>query len=59
VGSNELRQAVDMTELTGVPTLCWFATGDAARAIEAMSEHEHCVLVDRISKECGLATWDA
>ena len=59
VGSHQLRQAVDMTELTGVPTLCWFATGDAARAIETMSEHEQCVLVDRISNECGLATWDA
>jgi monoamine oxidase len=55
----EVWQAVDMTELTKVPTLCWFATGDPARAIEEMSEHEQCVLVDRVSKECGLTTWDA
>ena len=54
----ELRQAVDMTELTGAPTLCWFATGDPARAIEQMSEHEQCVLVDRVSKECKLTAWD-
>jgi predicted NAD/FAD-dependent oxidoreductase/GNAT superfamily N-acetyltransferase len=58
VGTDELRQAVDMTALTEVPTLCWFATGDAARAIEAMSEHEQCVLVDRVSRECGVTTWD-
>jgi predicted NAD/FAD-dependent oxidoreductase len=54
----ELRLAVDITELTGVPVLCWFATGDAARRIEHMSEHEQCVLVDRVSKECGLTVWD-
>jgi hypothetical protein len=58
VGS-ELWAAVDMTELTHVPTLCWFATGDPARAIETMSEHEQCVLVDRVSRECGVTTWDA
>jgi predicted NAD/FAD-dependent oxidoreductase/GNAT superfamily N-acetyltransferase len=58
VGS-ELWQAVDMTELTEVPTLCWFATGAAAREIETMSEHEQCVLVDRISRECGVTKWDA
>jgi monoamine oxidase len=58
VGS-ELWAAVDMTELTHVPTLCWFATGDHARAIETMSEHEQCVLVDRVSRECGVTTWDA
>jgi monoamine oxidase len=55
----EVWQAVDVTELTGVPTLCWFATGDAAREIEAMSEHEQCVLVDRVSRACRLTTWDA
>ena len=57
VGSDELRQAVDVTDATGVPTLCWFATGNAARAIETMSEHEQCVLVDRITRECGLSAW--
>jgi polyamine oxidase len=57
IGS-ELWQAVDMTPLTEVPTLCWFATGDAARAIEAMTEHEQCLLVDRVSHHCGVTTWD-
>jgi monoamine oxidase len=57
VGSDELRQAVDVTDVTGVPTLCWFATGNAARAIETMSEHDQCVLVDRLTRECGLASW--
>jgi monoamine oxidase len=55
----EVWQAVDMTALTQVPTLCWFATGDAARGIEQMTEHEQCVLIDRISRDCGLTTWDA
>lgn len=55
----DVWQAVDMTELTKEPALCWFATGDAALAIETMSEHEQCVLVDRISRDCGLTTWDA
>jgi monoamine oxidase len=53
-GTDELELAVDVTEVTGVPTLCWFATGDAARSIEAMSEHDQCALVDRVSRLCGL-----
>jgi monoamine oxidase/GNAT superfamily N-acetyltransferase len=57
VGSDQLRQAVDMTALTAVPTLCWFATGDVAASIELMSEHELCLLVDRVSAECGLTDW--
>lgn len=55
----EVWQAVDMTALTEVPTLCWFATGEAARAIEAMTEHEQCVMIDRVSRDCGLTDWDA
>ena len=47
-----------MTALTTVPTLCWFATGNAAREIETMTEHEQCVLIDRISRDCGLTTWE-
>ena len=38
-----------MTELTGAPTLCWFATGDAAGGIEAMTEHEQCAMIDGIT----------
>jgi monoamine oxidase len=55
----DVWQAVDMTALTDVPTLCWFATGDAARRIEQMTEHEQCVLIDRTSRTCRLTDWDA
>ena len=48
-----------MTDATGVPTLCWFTTGDAARAVEAMTEHEQCVMADRIARDSGLLDWDA
>ena len=52
-----LRQAADMTALTGTPTLCWFATGDTARAIETMTEHEQCQLVDQVTHDTGLISW--
>lgn len=45
---------VDMSALTGVPTLCWFAVGEAARAIERMSEDERCRLVDDFAERCQL-----
>ena len=50
----DLQLAVDMTPLTGMPVLCWFATGDAARRIEQMTEAECCELADRIARESGL-----
>lgn len=50
--------AVDVTALAGTPALCWFAVGDAARAIEGMSDDERCELVDRAARDCGLTTWD-
>ncbi|MEQ1874970.1 MAG: GNAT family N-acetyltransferase [Ilumatobacteraceae bacterium] len=50
----DLQIAVDMTPLTGTPVLCWFATGEAARRIERLTEHECCELVDRVARECGL-----
>jgi polyamine oxidase len=49
------RIAVDMTPLTGTPSLCWFATGEVARAVEAMSEPELLDLVDRTALDVGLA----
>jgi polyamine oxidase len=49
------RIAVDMTPLTGTPSLCWFATGEVARAVEAMSEGELLDLVDRTALDVGLA----
>jgi monoamine oxidase len=50
----DLQIAVDMTPLTGTPVLCWFATGEAARRIEQLTEHERCELVDRVARECEL-----
>lgn len=50
----ELLIAVDMTPLTGTPVLCWFATGEAARRIETLTEDECCRLADRVALECGL-----
>lgn len=50
----DLQVAVDMTAMTGTPVLCWFATGDVARRIETLTEHECCELVDRVALECGL-----
>jgi polyamine oxidase len=49
------RIAVDMTALTGTPSLCWFATGDVARAVETMSEPDLIDLVDRTAVDVGLA----
>jgi polyamine oxidase len=57
-GGDSLRQAADMTALTGVPCLCWFATGDAARRIETMPEHEQCQLIDEVGRRSGLVAWD-
>lgn len=50
----DLQIAVDMTPMTGTPLLCWFATGDAARRIEQLTEYECCELVDRVARECDL-----
>ena len=55
---SELQIAVDMTPLTGTPVLCWFATGDAARRIEQLTEHECCELVDHVASECALLPRD-
>jgi polyamine oxidase len=38
---------VDVTALTGRPVLCGFATGEAARRAEAMSDDERCREADR------------
>jgi monoamine oxidase len=57
-GHPDLLAVTDMTDLTGVPTLCGFATGESARRIEHLSEHELCLLVDRVVTETGLRTWD-
>ena len=57
-GQADLLAVTDMTDLTGVPTLCGFATGESARRIEHLSEHDLCLLVDRAVTETGLRDWD-
>jgi hypothetical protein len=39
--------------------LCWFATGDAARRIETLSEDGQCRVIDEVAEQSGLLTWDA
>lgn len=46
--------AADISDLTGVPTLSWFAVGDHVRAIEQLSEDERCRLVDDVARRCRL-----
>lgn len=46
-----LELFVDVTALTGVPTLCIFSVGDHARTAELMSEDERCRLIDRLLTE--------
>ena len=57
-GQADLLAVTDMTDLTGLPTLCGFATGESARGIEHLTEHELCLLVDRAVTETGLRDWD-
>lgn len=53
-GDVELLAVTDMTQLTGVPTLCGFATGDAARRIERLDEDALCRLFDHHLSSTGL-----
>lgn len=57
-GVEGLLLFVDMTDVVGRPVLCGFATGDAARAMESMAEHEVCRTVDRAIATTGLRDWD-
>ena len=45
---------VDVSTVVGEPTLCGFAVGDHAAAMEAMTEDERCRLVDRLLTEAGV-----
>ncbi len=45
---------VDVSTVVGRPTLCGFAVGEHAAAVEAMSEDERCRLVDRLLTEAGV-----
>ena len=58
-GDVELLVVTDMTDVTGVPTLCGFATGDAARRIERLDEDALCRLFDEHLASTGLRDWDA
>jgi len=59
VGTEELRTLIDVTTAAGRPTLVGFALGDAAGAVEQLSEFERCRLFDRTLDAVGLTTWDA
>jgi predicted NAD/FAD-dependent oxidoreductase/GNAT superfamily N-acetyltransferase len=54
VGSTGFLLMVDVSAVAGAPTLCAFATGDAARVIEHLGEHDLCRLIDRALTETGL-----
>lgn len=47
---------VDVSTVVGKPTLCGFAVGEHAAAVEAMTEDERCRLVDRLLTEAGVRT---
>jgi hypothetical protein len=51
VGSTGFVVMVDITAVAGEPTLCAFATGDAAREIEQLGEHDLCRLLDQALTE--------
>ena len=57
-GQPHLTAVVDMSGVTGVPTLCGFAVGESARRIEQLSEHEVCQLLDAVLTDTGLRDWD-
>jgi monoamine oxidase/ribosomal protein S18 acetylase RimI-like enzyme len=54
VGTTGVIMTIDVSAVAGEPTLCAFATGDAARAIEQLGEHDLCRLIDRALTETGL-----
>ena len=45
---------VDVSAVVGRPTLCGFAVGEHAAAVEATTEDERCRLVDRLLTEAGV-----
>lgn len=57
-GNSAFTVAADITDLTRVPTLCWFAVGASARRVETLSEDERCRLIDAVARESGLIDWD-
>lgn len=57
-GTEVIGTVIDVSVTAGRPTLVGFAVGDAARAVEGLSEHELCRLVDRELAAVGLTVWD-
>jgi hypothetical protein len=58
VDSCTIGTVIDVSATAGRPALVGFAVGDAARAVEGLSEHELCRLVDRELATVGLTVWD-
>lgn len=54
VGTTGFVVMVDVSAVAGEPTLCAFATGDAARRIERLGEHDLGRLIDQALTETGL-----
>ena len=58
IGPCTMGTVIDVSATAGRPTLVGFAVGEAARAVEGLSEHELCRLVDRELAAVGLTAWD-
>ena len=56
-GGGLIGTITDVSAATGRPTLACFAVGDAARSLEALTEHELCRVVDRELAAVGLNDW--
>lgn len=54
VGASTFGTIVDVSAMAGRPTLLGFAVGEAARRVEALSEHELCRLFDHELAVVGL-----
>jgi polyamine oxidase len=57
-GGGLIGTVTDVSPAAGRPALACFAVGDAARSLEALSEHELCRTVDRAFAVVGLTEWD-
>lgn len=50
---------VDVSTVVGQATLCGFAVGEHAAAVEAMAEDERCFLVDRLLTDAGVRNFSS
>ncbi|MBU3748874.1 MAG: FAD-binding protein [Mycobacterium sp.] len=58
IGTAAIGTVIDISAVTGRPTLAGVAVGQAARRIEHLGEHELCRLLDRELATAGLTDWD-